>query len=418
MRWHASFHPMRAFTFRRSLAAGSLCLLALLLTSPRPSHAEDPWARLDDVAEHGVAAGNTPGVVFLVGHEGKIVYRKAFGARSLLPTRSPMTVDTVFDLASLTKVIATNSAVMALLEEGRIRPQDRVTAYWPEFGQNGKDRVTVRQLLTHTSGLPSWVNYSGKFADPKGPAVQDHRQQVLDDIAALPLANPPGTKFVYSDLGFITLGNLVQRITGEPLDLYVKHRIFEPLKMRDTTFNPGPELCKRCAPTTPWNGIFRQGQVHDGNSAMCGGVAGQAGLFSTANDLAKFAWMLLSSDEPDRHHFPLSPATVRLMTSPQSPRGLPVRGFGWDIDTAYSHVRGDLMPLGTFGHTGFTGTYIWVDPYSRSFVIGLSNRVHPDEKGDPLGMWAKAANVVEGIVRPNVLPERLPLTPPVATSSP
>lgn len=383
-----------------------LLFLAVAAQPPRVAAEEDPWLRLDRVAQETVDAGETPGVVFLVGHRGKIVYRKAFGSRSLKPERTPMTVDTVFDLASLTKVIATTSSVMSLVEAGKLRLRDPVSKYWPEFKQNGKEAVTVRQLMTHTSGLPAWENYRKAFGDPNGPAVQDYRAQILPKLAATPLQNPPDTKFVYSDLGFITLGELVRRISGEPLDQYAQRHVFQPLKMRDTGFNPDAAHRQRSAPATLWNGVFLQGQVHDPNAAVLGGVAGHAGLFSTADDLARFAQMLLSSDNGDRKQYPLGPITIREMTSPHTPAGVPVRGLGWDIDSPYSHVRGDLMPLGSFGHTGFTGTYFWVDPYSQSFIIGLSNRVHPDEKGNVLGMWARASNVVCGIVHPPSLPAR------------
>lgn len=396
--------------FSRSL----IVLLCLAVTAAgwaaRPVAAGDDWSRLDAVAQEAVAAGNVPGVVLLVGHKGRVVYRKAFGNRVVQPETVPMTTDTVFDLASLTKVVATTSAVMALIEDGKLRLRDTVVQYWPEFGQNGKGKITIRHLLTHTSGLASWRNFEKELSDPMGPQIQDHREQVLAGIAGMSLANPMDTKFVYSDLGFITLGEIVRRVSGVPLDQFVRRRVFEPLKMRHTGFNPDEKLSKKAAPTTMRAGKFLQGAVHDGNSAMCGGVAGHAGLFSTADDLAKFAEMLLSSDRTAGTRFPLSPYTVREMTTPHSPPGLPVRGLGWDIDTSYSHVRGDLLPRGSFGHTGFTGTFIWVDPYSDTFIIGLSNRVHPDGKGNPLGLWAKASNIVAGIVRPQVMPARLPVS--------
>jgi CubicO group peptidase (beta-lactamase class C family) len=229
---------------------------------------------------------------------------------------------------------------------------------------------------------------------------------VFRDLAADPLRSAPDTRFVYSDLNFVTLMNVAEKASGEPMEQYLERRIFRPLGMRDTAFHLNAEQRARCAPTTMVHGKFLQGDVHDPTAQMCSGVGGDAGLFSTADDLAKFAWMLLSSDNHDEKRYPLSPATVRLMTTPHSPPGLAVRGLGWDIDSPYSHVKGELMPPGSFGHTGFTGTFIWVDPSSDTFVIGLSNRVHPDGKGNPLRMWAQVSNVVEGIVRPQVLPPR------------
>jgi CubicO group peptidase (beta-lactamase class C family) len=305
---------------------------------------------------------------------------------------------------------------MSLVEDGRLRLSDPVSKYWPEWGANGKDKITIRQLMTHSSGLPSWDNYQKKFGDLSGPPIQDQREKVYAALAASALTNPTDTKFVYSDLGFITLGEIVRRVSGEPLDQYARRRIFLPLGMKETGYNPSPELCRRAAPATLWNDVFLSGQVHDPNAAVMNGVAGHAGLFSTADDLTRFAWMLLSSDGKPKRRFPLSPTTVREMTTPHSPPGLPVRGLGWDIDTPYSHVRGDLMPLGSFGHTGFTGTYIWVDPYSQTFIIGLSNRLHPDGKGSPLAMWAKASNVVSGIIPPQSLPPRPAVVRPVYTA--
>lgn len=391
----------------KRLLPASLLLLLLMPLPPAPARDHDErWDRLDAVAEETIQAGNVPGVVFLVGHRGKIVYRKAFGSRAVQPEKVPMTVDTVFDMASLTKGTATASSIMALVEEGKLRLNDPVSRYWPEFGQNGKDKVTVRQLLTHSSGLASWFNFPRQVADASGPAIQEHTDRVLASLAAMPLANPTDTKFVYSDLGFIALGEVVRRVSGERLDRYAARRIFAPLKMRETGFNPDERLRPRIAPTEKKNGAFLVGQVHDPNAAVMGGVAGHAGLFSTADDMARFARMLLSSDRLGDTRYPLAPHTIRDMTTPHSPAGLPVRTLGWDVDTGYSHVRGDLMPLGSFGHTGFTGTFMWVDPYSETFVIGLSNRVHPEGKGNPLIMWAKASNVVCGIVRPVNMPPR------------
>lgn len=397
----------------------SLLLVAFAPLRPLAARSdEDRWSRLDAVAQEAVAAKNVPGVVFLVSHRDRIVYKKAFGNRMVQPETVPMTTDTIFDLASLTKGTATASSVMALIEEGKLRLNDPVVKYWPEWGRNGKDKVTIRQLLTHTSGLASWANFQKMVEDPNGPPIQYRTEAALEKLAALPLANPPDTRFVYSDLGYITLGEIVRRVSGETEDRYVARRIFAPLKMRETGYNPlqwssGDSLRERIAPTEKQRGVWLQGMVHDPNAQVMGGVAGHAGLFSTADDLAKFARMLLGSDGIKDDRFPLSPSTIRQMTTPHTPAGLPVRTLGWDVQSGYSHVKGDLMPFGSFGHTGFTGTFIWVDPYSQTFIIGLSNRVHPDGKGNPLAMWAKASNVVAGIVRPQNLPPRALLTPPV-----
>jgi uncharacterized protein YbbC (DUF1343 family)/CubicO group peptidase (beta-lactamase class C family) len=389
----------------RSLLLLALLLLALPAASltPRAARAGDdrsPWQQIDALATKAVEDGDTPGVVFLVGRGHKVLYRKAFGYRSLQPERTPMSPDTLFDLASLTKVVATTSAVMDLVQQGKLRLRDPASRYWPEFAQSGKERITIRQLMTHTSGLPAWENYYTKLGDPAKPGVQDRTGDVLAGIAATKLAHPPGTRFVYSDLGFITLGEIVRRVSGERLDEYTRRRIFEPLGMKETTFNPDARLSERAAPTEKRAGRWMQGEVHDPNAAVTAGVAGHAGLFSTADDLARFARMLVSSDEETDRSYPLGPYTVREMTTPHTPAGLPVRGLGWDIDSPYSHVRGDLFPLGSFGHTGFTGTFLWIDPFSKTYVIGLSNRVHPDGKGNILPLWAKVSNVVASLSRP------------------
>jgi len=392
----------------------ALGLLALAPALPAAAGAAERWRPLDRLAEEAVAAGDLPGLVLLVGHGERVLYRRASGSRSLRPARAPMTLDTVFDLASLTKVVATTSSLMALLDEGRLRLRDPAARFWPEFGRNGKEGVTVRHLLTHTSGLPAWENYWKKLAAPEGPPVQDLREQLLAEVAAAGLRQPPDTRFVYSDLGFIALGEIVRRAAGEALERYAARRIFLPLGMRETVFNPAGPLRERAAPTTERAGVMLRGQVHDENAAACGGVAGHAGLFSTVDDLARFARMLTGGEGDRGGSYPLSPAAIRLMTTPQTPPGLPLRGLGWDIDSSYSHVRGDLMPLGSFGHTGFTGTYLWVDPYSRTYLIGLSNRLHPDGAGNPLRLWARAANAVVAILRLPPPARRPPLAPAAA----
>ena len=390
----------------RPLALLGILLLALCFAGRSTAARDDAWSAIDRIAAEHIAAKDVPGVVFLVGSHGKIVYRKAFGNRAVQPSVVPMTVDTEFDLASLTKVIGTTSAIMALVEDGKLRIGDPISRYWPEFAQNGKGEITIRQCMTHTSGLIPDDPFYQHYDDPNGPQVQDHRAEVFKELASDKPRTAPDIRFVYSDLNYVTLMKVAEIVSGEPMQQYLEHRVFRPLGMRDTAFYLNAEQKARCAPTQIVHGKFLQGDVHDPTAQMLNGVGGDAGLFSTADDLAKFAGMLLSSDRPDSKRYPLSPATVRLMTTPHSPPGLPVRGLGWDIDSPYSHVKGDLMPVGSFGHTGFTGTFIWVDPTSETFVIGLSNRVHPDGKGNPLRMWAQVCNVVQGIVRPQTLPAR------------
>lgn len=347
-------------------------------------------AQLADIAplvEDAIRSGATPGAVVEIGHDGRIVYRRAFGNRTLLPHPSPMTLNTRFDLASLTKVIATTPAIMQLFEQGRVRLDDPVQTYWPAFGANGKQDITVRELLTHYSGLPPdlpleqpWQGY-------------DHAMSLIVDTQPLVA---PGTRFVYSDINFETLGELVRRISGEPLDVYCQKHIFSPLGMSHTLFKPSARLNPEMAPTQPpdqKNELIPWYQVNDGTSFRMGGVAGHAGLFSTAGDLAIYAQTILNGGVYHGVRI-LSPATVLKMTTPETPPNeIAVRGLGWDIDTAFSSNRGELFPVGSFGHTGFTGTSIWIDPFSNTFVIILTNAVHAGAHGNVIPLRAKIATL-------------------------
>jgi uncharacterized protein YbbC (DUF1343 family)/CubicO group peptidase (beta-lactamase class C family) len=336
---------------------------------------------VDAVVEQAIQEGAVPGAVLLVGHNGRVIYRKAYGHRALEPRREAMTLDTVFDLASLTKVIATTTSVMQLVERGKLRLNDPVDKYLPEFAQNGKQDVTIRQLLTHYSGLPPDL-------DLKTP--WEGKQTGYNMAFAEELQDPPGSKFTYSDINFIVLGALVERVSGETLDEYTKHHIFIPLKMFHTRFLPPAAWLPKIAPTQyDENNHMLRGVVHDPTVRRMGGVAGQAGLFSTADDLSKFAQALLNHGDGI-----LSPASVEKMTSPEQPPSAPVlRGFGWDIDSPYSSNRGDLLPIGGFGHTGFTGTSLWIDPATRTYIILLTNAVHP-RGGSAIALRTKVATVI------------------------
>ena len=320
---------------------------------------------LDSAIDQAIHDQLIPGAVLIVGHDGKVLHRKAYGSRALVPIREPMTVDTIFDAASLTKVIATTSAVMKLFEEGKIRIADPVTNYLPDF-QGGRSDITIRDLMTHFSGLrpdldlePVWSGYDigiGRALAEKSTA-------------------PPGTRFVYSDINFELLGEIVHRLSGKTLDVYTREGIFEPLGMHETMFKPPASLRSRIAPTEidTATGAPLRGVVHDPTARYMGGVAGHAGMFTTADDLAKFAAMMLAGGKPI-----FSPLTIRKFTSPNSPPDQPIlRGLGWDIDSSYSSNRGELFPIGSFGHTGFTGTSVWIDPATKSYVILLTNSVHP-----------------------------------------
>ncbi len=343
--------------------------------------------QIDGSVEESIKRQQLPGAVVLITREGKTVFRKAFGSRSLQPAQIPMTVDTVFDLASLTKSIATSTSMMVLLERGKVRLADKVVDYFPEFAPNGKDQITVEQLLLHTSGL---------IADNPLSDYNDGPAKAFERINNLKAQTEPGTKFTYSDVNFILLGELVEKLSGEPLDVFSRKNVFEPLGLTDTTFNPDATLSDRAAPTEQRDGHWMQGQVHDPRSFKLGGVAGHAGLFSTADDLAVFAQMLLDNGSYQGRRI-LSPATVKLMTTPRLvPGGL--RGLGWDVQTAYSGNRGELFSPDSFGHTGFTGTSIWIDPTSRMAVIFLSNRVHPNGKGNVTRVRGQVATLAAASV--------------------
>ncbi len=337
---------------------------------------------VDAIIEQAVADGNIPGAVLVVGHDGAVVYRKAYGSRALEPRREPMTLDTVFDLASLTKVIATTTAMMQLFEQGKVRMNDPVAKYLPEFAQNGKEDITIRQLMTHYSGLATDLDLTTPW-EGKNTAYQ---------LAFVePPETTPGSGFVYSDINFIMLGALVERVSGETLDAYATKHIFAPLKMTRTRFVPPASWRAKIAPTQyDENEHMLRGVVHDPTARRMGGVAGHAGLFSTADDLAKFVQALSNGGGGI-----LSAVTVEKMTSPEQPPSAPVlRGFGWDIDSPFSSSRGDLLPVGSFGHTGFTGTSVWIDPTTQTYIILLTNAVHPRGKGNAIGLRTKVATEV------------------------
>ncbi len=339
---------------------------------------------LDNILQDAVRKNEIPGAVVLVGHEGRVVYRKAYGSRALVPKREAMTLDTVFDVASLTKVVATASSVMKLVEQGKLRISDLVTRHIPEF-QGGKSDITLRHLLTHCSGLRPDVDLE--------PAWTGYETGIAKAVVDLPTA-PPGTKFVYSDINFILLGEIVRRVGGVPLPDFARNEIFTPLGMADTSYLPNLSIRSRIAPTEQVKGMNEplRGVVHDPTTRFMEGVAGHAGLFSTASDLSKFAEMILGGGERDGIRI-FSPMTVRLFTSPQSPPELSdVRGLGWDINSRFSGNRGDLFPLGSFGHTGFTGTSIWIDPSSNSYVILLTNSGHPHLRPVITGLRGRVAN--------------------------
>ncbi len=328
------------------------------------------FPEIDAAIRLAITEGRLPGGVVWVEHGGEH-FEKAIGERVVEPGREAMTSDTIFDAASLTKVIATTPCVMKLIEQGKVELDAPVARYLPEFSGENKERVTVRHLLTHTSGNKPGIATSGITSYEEGIARACQN----------PLGDAPGTLIRYSDINFILLGEIVHRVSGKTLDEYAAAEIFRPLGMKDTGFRPAAESRGRIAPTT--RGTER-GVVHDPTASRMGGVAGHAGLFTTAGDLARFARMLLGGGELEGVRI-LQSETVKLMTSVQTPDAITGRrGLGWDIDTGYSGPRGKWFPRGSYGHTGWTGTSLWIDPFSQSFVIFLSNRNHPTEAGNVL----------------------------------
>jgi uncharacterized protein YbbC (DUF1343 family) len=345
--------------------------------------------RIDEVMRAALERGDCPGAVVLVVHKGHVVWRKAYGLRRCEPAAA-MTTATVFDLASLTKPVATATSIMLLVEQRKLRLADRVSQHLPAFGANGKEKITVEHLLLHTSGL---------IADNPEADYRDGKARALERIFALKPLAAPGERFIYSDVGFIVLGELVERLSGLPLDAFAHKHVFAPLGMNETTFRPSGQLRERAAPADRRKGQWIAGEVHDPRSYLMGGVAGHAGLFSTADDLAVYAQMLLGGGTYNGRGI-LAPATVRTMTTARPvPNGL--RAYGWDVQTSYSANRGKLFPRGqSFGHTGFTGTSLWIDPTSQTAVIFLSNRLHPEGKGNVTRLRGQVATAAAAAVLP------------------
>lgn len=445
-------------------------------------------AQIDAVMQKAIDDKQVSGGVVLVARRGGVVFEKAYGLRAALPEQEAATVDTIYDMASLTKSIATASAIMKLVEQGKIRLGDSVETYLPEWKPSAEEKekldrvarihklaaqrglhldpsfvsiadslsstslkpgakspetifremlttgqitlsgkqvdewldfhdadrseVSLRNLLTHTSGLGPFDNYYAKFPG------RNARKAIIADIGQRPLASPPGEKFVYSDLGYITLGEIVERVSGKDLDAFCREEIFGPLGMKDTGFNPSSDLKPRIAPTewripatsgTANSGRYMiRGEVHDGNAFVQNGISGHAGLFSTVEDVAVFVQMLMNGGVYDGVRV-FGPLTVQAMTHDQSHlKDGPERGYGWDVRSGYSGQRGDLFGPG-FGHTGWTGTSVWAVPEEDTFIVILTNRVHPDGSGDAGPLRSKVANVVaSSIVEPLAKPSATP----------
>ncbi len=387
---------------RRMLSLVSRLLIGLLAAASPvraacPDLARACWAGVDDAIQHAIDSKSIPGAVMLVGQDDHVIVCKAYGSRSLKPEQTPMDVGTVFDLASLSKVVGCATSVMVLADRGKLQLTDKVSRYLPDFAANGKGDITIEQLLLHRGGL---IPDNPLKDYESGPAA------ALANVFALKTSYEPGTKFDYSDVGYIVLGEIVRVVSGKPLDEFAHEAIFEPLSMNATVYKPKDPLRKRCAPTEEREGRWMVGEVHDPRAYLLGGVAGHAGLFSTADDLARFCRMIVNRGELAGTRI-LSPAAVDDMVKPRClPDGGGCRGYGWDIGTDYSSPRGRLFAKGTsIGHTGYTGTSFWLDLPSKVYVILLTNYVHPKDAHRPItalrrevGTLVAAALMAEGKV--------------------
>lgn len=351
---------------------------------------------LNFIMEEAIHNGQFPGAVILVARKGKIVFYEAYGKSQLIPEPKSMEHSFIFDLASLTKPVATATSIMILVEQGKIRLEDKVKEFIPSFipyknqeEETGKD-ARIWHLLTHTSGLSPYTEVKEveeKYARPCSLEI------LVQHIAQLPKEYPPGEDFDYSCLGYIILHYILKEVSGMNLAQFSEKYIFKPLHMKKTFFNPPEKLKSRCVPTEVVNGKLLRGEVHDPLARLQGGISGNAGLFSTAQDLAVFAQMMLNKGEYKGTRI-LAPLTVKRMTSVYPEVSFSGRGLGWDLNSPYATAGGDIFGSPSYGHTGYTGTSLWIDPPTQTFIILLTNRVHPKDEGSVVSLRSKVANVV------------------------
>ncbi|HET6701881.1 MAG TPA: serine hydrolase domain-containing protein [Gemmatimonadaceae bacterium] len=368
---------------RGGAASLLLALLCACATPPRPAVVPDPGGPIrvvrDSVAgvlDRALADSAFPGAIGVVGTRDGALTSYAVGRIDWAATAPAPDARTLWDLASLTKVVGMTTAMMQLVEQDRVELDAPVARYLPEFTGEGKDRVTIRHLLTHSSGLPSWRPlYKEAAAADTAIAI----------VLATPLDTVPGARMVYSDLGAILLGKVVERVSGETLDAYLARHVFGPLGMTSTMYRPDASVHDRVAPTEfdPWRQRHIRGEVHDENAFMLGGVSGHAGLFSTAADLTRFARMMLAGGVLDGVRV-LRPSTIAQFTAVQDP-GLSHRALGWETPSGQNSA-GRAMSARAFGHTGFTGTSLWMDPERGAFVLLLTNRVNPSRQNTRIGL--------------------------------
>ncbi|MBL7146895.1 MAG: beta-lactamase family protein [Phycisphaerae bacterium] len=343
------------------------------------------FSGIDNVVEEEIGKGNFPGAVILIGKQDNILYWKAFGNEVIEPYKEPIDRNTVFDLASLTKPIATATSIMILKDRKAIDFDDYAGKYLPDFACNGKEQVQIKHLLTHTSGLPAYTN-AAKLEEEFGNPCPE---KVIEKICGFEALNEPGEKFRYSCLGYITLAKIVEKITGKNIDDFSGENIFTPLGMKNTTYNPPASRLEDITATQIIEGKLLRGTVHDPLAQLMAGVSGNAGLFSNAYDLSIYCRMLLNEGIWDGRRI-LSPEAVTMLTNAQ----IEGRAFGFDVNSSYSWVKGSYTSEKAFCHTGYTGTSIVCDPASKVFVIILTNRAHPNDKGAVKPVRTKVADIV------------------------
>jgi CubicO group peptidase (beta-lactamase class C family) len=414
-KWYRFGHKMRSEMRSSALRFGVPILIALLLSAcrlessgtarPEESGLSGKHLRLlDGILEKALSRKDFPGAVILIGRKGKTVFRKAYGDCQWVPQRRPMDEAMIFDLASITKPVATATSLMILVEEGKVSLDEKVKDYVPDFapyidlsGTPGED-ARIWHLLTHTSGLPPYTEQRGHAGVEQQFGQRLPTEQLVAHIAQLPKTDPPGTALHYSCLGYITLAHIIKRVSGQDVAQFSQERIFGPLRMKHTFYRPPEKMRNLCVPTEVVGGKPLIGVVHDPLARLQGGISGNAGLFSTADDLAVFAEMMLHNGTTKGARI-LSPMTVARMTSVWPKAAFAGRGLGWDLDSSQSTNGGDLFGPNSYGHTGYTGTSIWIDPDTETYVIFLTNRVHPDDKGAIAALRSRVANVVAAAIQ-------------------
>jgi len=362
-----------------------VALLAGLSLSCRVDRAyQASLGQIDGIVAEEIEAGHIPGAVVLIGRKGEIVYREAFGLAVAKPFEVAMGKETVFDLASLTKPVATATAIMVLVDQGRLNVNDRVGEYLPAFASGGKEEARIKHLLTHTSGLPAYMSAAGLEAEHGKPCPA----AVIEKICGFEARSAPGEAFKYSCLGFITLAEIVKVVTGQDVGAFTQANVFGPLGMEDTTYRPPAAWTERIAGTEIVDGTLLRGTVHDPLAQLMDGMSGNAGLFSTADDLSVYCRMLLEGGSWHGRRV-LSRAAVAMLTTAQA-QG---RGYGFDVASSYSWVKGPYASEATFCHSGYTGTSLVCDPESETYLIILTNRVHPDDKGTVKSLRTRIAEI-------------------------